>query len=107
MYGNRSFSSLGVRGFHYQPPSIASYRDLAMSAVVIHCRKSYYKEHTMDSSRRRGSPRKSRKDSIKEWTGQSMSSLLRIADNKVDRQPSQPMHLSEYPQQRLGITGIS
>ena len=34
---------------------------------------------TVDGSRRRGRPRKSRKDDIKEWTGQSTSSLLRIA----------------------------
>ena len=35
----------------------------------------------MDGSRRRGRPRKSWKSNIKEWTGQSMSSLLRIADD--------------------------
>ena len=36
----------------------------------------------MDGSRRRGRPHKSWKDNIKEWTGQSMSSLLRIADDR-------------------------
>ena len=36
----------------------------------------------LDGSLRRGRPRKSRKDSIKEWTGQSMSSLLGIADDR-------------------------
>ena len=35
----------------------------------------------VDCSHRRGRPRKSRKDNVKEWTGQSMSSLLRIADD--------------------------
>ena len=37
---------------------------------------------TVDGSRRTGRPRKSQKDNIKEWTGQSMSSLLRIADDR-------------------------
>ena len=38
---------------------------------------------TVDGSRRRGRPRRSWKDNTKEWTGQSMSSLLRIADERV------------------------
>ena len=37
---------------------------------------------TVDGWRRRGRPRKSWKDNIKQWTGQSMSSLLCIADDR-------------------------
>ena len=39
----------------------------------------------MEGSRRRGRPRKSWEDSIKEWTGQSMSSLLHSADDRGRR----------------------
>ena len=52
------------------------------------------------SCRRRS--RKSWRDNIKEWTGQSMSLMT-----EVDEQSSQAMHLSEYPQRILGVTGIS
>ena len=37
---------------------------------------------TVDGSRRRGRPHKSWKDNMKEWTGQSMSSLLHITDDR-------------------------
>ena len=37
---------------------------------------------TVDGRRRRGRPRKSWKDNINEWTGQSLSSLLRIVDDR-------------------------
>ena len=46
---------------------------------------------TVDSSRRRGRPRKSWKDNIRERTGQSRMT-------EVDGQSSQQIHLSEYPQ---------
>ena len=36
----------------------------------------------MDGRRRRGRPRKSWKDNIEEWTGQSMSSLLYVAADR-------------------------
>ena len=39
-------------------------------------------EVTVDGSRCRGRPRKSWKDYIKEWTGQSLLRLLRIADDR-------------------------
>ena len=44
----------------------------------------------------RGRPRKSWKDNINEWTGQSLSSLLRQT-TKVDGRPSERRCLSEYP----------
>ena len=37
---------------------------------------------TVDGNRRRGRPRKSWKDNFKEWTDQSMLSLLCIADDR-------------------------
>ena len=37
---------------------------------------------TVDDSRRTGRQQKSWKDNIKEWTGQSLSLLLRIADDR-------------------------
>ena len=53
-----------------------------MSVVMIHWRRLYVPKRTVDGSRRRGIPHKSWKNIIKEWTGQSMSSLLRIADER-------------------------
>ena len=41
-----------------------------------------YATRTVDGSRRRGRPRKSWKDDIEEWTGQSMSSLLHMMDDR-------------------------
>ena len=39
-------------------------------------------EGTVDDRRCRGRPRKSWKDNIKKWTGQSLLSLLRIAHDR-------------------------
>ena len=65
------------------------------------------RQGTVDGSRRRDRPCNSWKD-IKKRTGQSMSSLLGITDNKGEGQSSQQMHLLEYPnERRLGVTGIS
>ena len=86
MYGNSSISSPDVRSFYRQPSSIANYHGSAMSAVKIRYQKSYYK---MDWSRCRGRPRKSWIDSSEEWTGQSISSLLRTSQmTEVNGQPS-------------------
>ena len=55
---------------------------------------------TVDGGRRRGGPRKSRKENVIVWTGQSMSSLTHCCAQQtieVDGQPSQWRHLSEYP----------
>ena len=72
-----------------------------MSVVMMRCRRSYYQGTV------HGRPRKSWKDNIKEWTGQSMSSLLRIADNRIRWVViAADAHLSECPQRRLGVTGI-
>ena len=64
-----------------QPSNIASYRGSAMSADTIPCRKKIL-QGTEESGRRRGKLRKSWKDNIKEWTGCSLLSLLRIADDR-------------------------
>ena len=83
MYGNRSISSPDVKSFYCQ----------ASQAIIVRPRlSSRYaaEDHTTRNSgwyrRRRWRPRKSWKDNIKEWTGQSMPSLLRIADDR-DRWP--------------------
>ena len=47
-----------------------------MSVIVIRCRRSYHKEQSQRKTLR------SWKDNIKEWTSQSMSSLLHIADDR-------------------------
>ena len=49
---------------------------------------------TADGSRCRGRPRKSWRDNINEWTGQSLSTLLRIADAEVERGPLQSVEVS-------------
>ena len=61
MYGNRSLSSLDVRSFYCQPPSVASYHG---SAVCIDTLPIIILQGTVDGSRRRGRPRKSLKDNI-------------------------------------------
>ena len=53
--------------------TVASYHDLVMSAVTIRCQNM---EQNIDCSHRRGRLRKSRKDSIKEWTCQSAAVIL-------------------------------
>ena len=73
-------SSPDIRIFYCQPSSVASCHGLAMSVVVIRCRRSCTR--TVDGSRHRGRPRKSRKDNIKEWIGQSMSLFLHIVDDR-------------------------
>ena len=64
-------------------------------------------EEKVDVRRRRGRACKSWKDNIKEWTGQSMSSLLRIA---IDRGRWAVIAADEsvgVPQRRLCVMGIS
>ena len=67
---------------HYcQPSSVAGYHGSAMSAVTHDTLSNIIMQGKVDGSRRRGRPRKSRKDNVKKLTGQSMSALLRIADD--------------------------
>ena len=50
---------------------------------LMHCQfNKIILQGSVDGKRRRGRPRKSWKDNIKEWPGQSMSSLLRVAENR-------------------------
>ena len=62
---------------------------------------------TVDGSRLRGRPRKSWRDNIKEWTGQSMSPLLRMADDRI-RWATITAKASIWlpPKRRLSATGI-
>ena len=91
MCGNRSVSSPNVRSFYCQPSTVANYHGSATS-VVMNIRL----QGTVDGSRRRGIHCKSWKENIKKWTGQSMSSWLRMTE--ADGLSSQRMHPSEYPQ---------
>ena len=63
---------------------------------------------TVDSSRRRGRPRprKSWKYNINEWTGQSMSSVLRIADNRGRWRVATTDASVGVPRWRLNVTAI-
>ena len=63
---------------------------------------------TVDGIRRRGRRlRKSWKDNIKEWTRQSMSSLLRVMDDSGRWAVTAAGASVGVPQRRLGVTGIS
>ena len=70
---------------------------------------------TVDDSRRTGRLRKSRMDNVKEWTGQPLSSLLRIADERsqwgVDVKSMDKNITAEVsagkPQRRLSVTEVS
>ena len=84
----------------------ASYHGSAMCAVTIHYPNSYYRG-TVDGSRRRGKPRKSWGNSIKEWTSRSLSSLLRVADDRSRWATIAAECLLESPQRCLSVTGVS
>ena len=62
---------------------------------------------TVNSSRRRGRPGKLWKDNMKEWTSQSMSSLLRIADDRGGWTGIAVDEAVGVLQWRLDVTGIS
>ena len=59
---------------------------------------------SVERRRRRGRPRKSRKDNIKEWTGQSMSSLLRIAEDMRRCVATTAEASVRHQRRRLGVT---
>ena len=62
---------------------------------------------TVDGSRRRGKPRKLWKDNFKEWTGQLMSSLLHITDDRGRWAVITADASVGVLQRRLSITSIS
>ena len=62
---------------------------------------------TVDDSRRRERPRKSWKYNVKEWTGQSISSMMRIADDKSRWEAVTADASVAVPQGRSSITGIN
>ena len=79
MYRNRSMSSSDVRSVYCQ----------LLQVIMVHPRLSLlyavedHSQGTVDGRRRRGRPCKSWKDKVKEWTGQLISSLLRITDDRL------------------------
>ena len=105
MHDNRSISSPDVRSFYCQPSSVARYH----GSDVCH-RNTLPKiilQGTVDGRRRRGRPSKSWKDNIKEWTGQSMSTLQHITDDRGRWEVITADSSVGVPQRRLGVTGIS
>ena len=98
VYGQSSLSAPYIRSFCGQQSNVASCHGSAMSAGIIHCRKSYYT---------RNRPRKPWKNNIKEWTDQSVSPLVRIADD-ISRWAAIRAEASVgVPQRRLSVTRIS
>ena len=63
-------------------------------------------QDSVDGRRRRGRSRKSWKDNIKEWTGQSMSRLLGVAEDRRRWAAITAEASVRVPQRRLGITGF-
>ena len=61
-------------------------------------------EGTLDGGGRRASPRKSWKDNIEEWTGQLMSLLLCIADDRGRWAVIAAVASVGIPQRRMGVT---
>ena len=91
MYGI-SYSEHKTNEYEWQHFDIlAGRQELLLSTVKRH-KLSWFGRHdtlpniilqgTVDGNRRRGRLRKLWMDNIKEWTGQSMSSLMRIADDR-------------------------
>ena len=107
MCGNRSISSPDVRSFCCQPSSFTSYHSSAMSVVMIHYRRSYYKEQWMvvvaeedlvnhgRTTSRNGQANRCRNCCASRMT-KSMSSHRSRTDASVG-----------VPQRRLGVTGIN
>ena len=62
---------------------------------------------TVDGCCRRGRSSKSWRDNIKKWTSPSLSSLLRITDNRSRLVTIIPQVSVGVPQRRLGVTGVS
>ena len=98
---------------------LARRQELLLSAVKRHklsrfsyvCRRDMLLkillQGTVDARRHRGRPRKSWKNNIKEWTGELMSSLLRIVDDR-NRWAAMTADASVgVSQRRLGVTCIS
>ena len=116
-----------------QPSSVASNHGSAMYVCRHDMLSKIIPQGTVDGSSRRRKLRKSWKDNTVEWTGLSMSSLLRIADDRVSELVSccltalQQQKVIDVrmrydrgrwaviagdasvgvPQQRLGVMGIS
>ena len=84
--------------------SLYNSKCLFLSQVMVWpCLPSRYaaKQRTVDGSCRRGRPRKSRRDNSKEWTSQTLSLLLRIADDR-----SRWITIAAEASV-LGVTGVS
>ena len=94
---------LDIRNFYCQPSSIASRHSSAMSAMMIHCQaltteqgQRVFVTEEDHANHGRTTPRNG-------WTGQSLSSLLHIADNKGRCVTIAAKVFGGVSQQRLGI----
>ena len=108
VYGNRSISSPDVRNLYCQSSSVAGIHGSAISAVKKRCQKSYNREHyTVDGSRHSGRLCKSWMANIKEWTGQSLSSLVRISDDRSRwAEVGASIEVSKHTNDSIGVTGV-
>ena len=61
---------------------------------------------SLDGRRRRGGPRKSWKDNIKDWTDQAMSPLLCVAEDRRRWAAVTAEAAVGIPKQRLGVAGF-
>ena len=79
---------------------------MARSCLPLWCAAENHTTMNSEWYRRQGRQRISWKGNIKEWTGQSMSSLLRIADDRSRWVAITAEASIGVTQRRLGVTGI-
>ena len=97
---------LSQYGNHSVQVSRAVSRNMSMLVGYLWLAEVHTMEQWMDGMYRRKRPRKSRKDNIKEWTGQSISSLLRVAEDERRWATITSDASVGVPQRRLGVTGF-
>ena len=96
----------------HQVSILAGLQELLLSTVCRVCRHDtlskilLYIQGCVDGRRRRGGPRESWNDNIREWMGQSMSSLLRLAGDRRRWAAITTEASVGVPQRRLGVTGF-
>ena len=81
IYDNRSIFSPEVRNFNQKPSDVAII--MVRPCLPLRYAVKIIRQRTVDDSRRWGRPSKSWRYNIREWTGQSLLSKLRIADDRI------------------------
>ena len=106
-YDNRSISSLDITTFYLLSTVMRRKSSWFGHACRHDMLSKIILQGTADGSCRRGRPRKPRRDDIKEWTGQLLLPLLRIADDR-SRWATIALEASVgVPERRLGVMGVS